>query len=107
MCERFMHMLGLAERAHAVRSGALACEQAMRKGQARLIVLAEDAADEVKLAFATRAHSRGIKIITVPSKTELGNAIGKSPRAALIITEAGFAQRLWSMSQETGGGISV
>lgn len=102
-----MHMLGLAKRAHAVRSGAVACEQAIEKGQAKLIVLAEDAADEVKLAYTARARSRGIKIVAVPSKTALGNAIGKSPRAALIVTDAGFAQRLWSMSQETGGGISV
>jgi ribosomal protein L7Ae-like RNA K-turn-binding protein len=90
-----------------VRSGAPACEKALEKGQAKLIVLADDARDEVKLAFGTRAHSKGIKIVTVPSKTALGNAIGKSPRAVLIVTDRGLAQKLWSISQETGGGISV
>lgn len=107
MYDRFLQMLGLAERAHAVRSGALACEQAIRKGHAKLIVLAEDASPDVKHAFLARAQDSGIKIVTVPSRVVLGNAIGKSPRAALVVTDAGLGQRLWDMSQETGGGISV
>lgn len=107
MCERFLHMLGLAERARAVRSGAVACEQAINRGQARLIVLAEDASPDVKLALLAKAQSRGIKIVVMPSKALLGNAVGKSPRAVLVVTDPGFGQRLWSMSQESGGGVSV
>ncbi len=107
MSERFLRMLGLAERAHAVKSGAFACEQAIRKGQARLIVLAEDASVDVKSAFLAKAQSRGIKIIAMSSKAILGSAIGKSPRAALVVTDSRFGQSLWAISQETGGGESV
>jgi len=107
VCEPFLQMLGLAQRAGGLRSGASGCEQALMTGQASLIVVAVDAADEVRDKLQAVAQRKGIHLVTVFSKSALGAALGKSPRAAIVITDPRFAARLWSMSQEIGGGIGV
>jgi len=87
-------MLGLAQRAGALVSGAVACEQALKKGKAGLIIVAVDAAAEVREEYSFIAKKHNIPLISVPAKAALGAAIGKSPRVAVVITEQGFSRRL-------------
>jgi len=92
--DRFLGLLGLAQRAGAVSSGSVACEQSLKKGKAKLIIVADDAALEVKNEYAFLAGKAGISFLTVPSKFALGAAIGKSQRVAVVVTDDGFARRL-------------
>jgi len=92
--DKFYGMLGLAQRAGAVCSGAVQCQQALKKGKASLIILAEDASDEVREEYQFLGGKNKIPVITVPSKAVLGSVIGKSPRVAVVITEQNFSRRL-------------
>ncbi|KAF0195439.1 MAG: ribosomal protein L7AE [Bacillota bacterium] len=94
MNDKFYGMLGLAQRARAVISGTVACEQALKKGKADLIVLADDAAAEVREEYMFLCTKYKIPLLTVPSKAMLGSAIGKSPRVAVVIIEQNFGRRL-------------
>lgn len=94
MNEKFYGMLGIAQRAGAVSSGAVACQQALKKGKASLIIVADDAATEVREEYSFLAAKHNIPLLKVPAKAVLGSAIGKSPRVAVVITEEGFSRRL-------------
>lgn len=104
MYERFLQMLGLAQRAGAITSGAVGCEQALRKGKASLIIVATDAVADVHKEYGFVSEHKGIPLVTISSKAELGNAIGKSSRVAIIVTDPNFGRRLWELSQDIGGG---
>lgn len=108
MNDKFYGLLGLAQRARALVSGGMACEQTLKKGKACLIVLAKDAAAEVKEQYTFFANKHRVPLITVDSKAALGVAIGKSPRVAVIVTEPNFCRRLQELcTRDNGGGQDV
>ena len=64
--------LGLAQKAGKVAAGDFAAETSRRE-------------------LEYLAKSAGVNIITGPSRAEIGSAIGKSPRTAVVITDNNFA----------------
>ena len=100
MADRFHNMLGIAQRAGAVVSGTLSCIKTLKTNQGELLLLASDAAPEVvKEAnyYATRA---GVKVLPCSDKVSLGQAIGKSPRAVVLVKDKGLAERLLVLNAE-------
>ncbi|HSL94180.1 MAG TPA: L7Ae/L30e/S12e/Gadd45 family ribosomal protein [Bacillota bacterium] len=96
--DSFLQMLGIANRAGAVISGTLSCEKALKHGRAKLLIFAEDAADEVLDSLGCLAERSSVQTIRHRSKNALGAAIGKSHRAAIVITDDGLAKRLYELS---------
>ena len=72
--------LGLAQKAGKVAAG-----------KAKLMLIASDAAETSRRELEYLAKSAGVNIITGPSRAEIGSAIGKSPRTAVVITDNNFA----------------
>lgn len=105
MNEKFYGMLGLAQRARKVSSGTVQCEQALKKGTAALIVVADDAANEVREEYQFLSRKHNIPLLSVPTKAMLGGAIGKSPRVAVVVTDPNLSRRLQELwRREDGGG---
>lgn len=89
-----LRLLGLAHRAGAVARGGEATRKAIRAGQARLVVMAEDASpvqlEKILKTLSRRSLARGY----VPSQALLGSALGAGPLSAVAVTNASFATEL-------------
>ena len=91
--------LGLAARAGCVDSGFDAVAGRILKKEVKLLILSRDISRNtlnklLDLSSKTELPSLSYSFGTMD---ELGNAIGKSGRALIAITEQGFADKLSSM----------
>ncbi len=86
--------LGLATRAGCVLSGEFMTEKAIRDGVAWLVIVAADSSANTKKKFANSCHYYRVPYVEFGDKESLGNAIGKSFRASLAVTDKGFAQSI-------------
>ena len=97
---KILSLLGLACRAGAVVSGEFAAENAVKKGKAKLCIVAVDASDNTKKLFHDKCSYYGVPIIETGTKEELGKAIGKEFRASVAVTDQSFADGLISKHKE-------
>lgn len=87
-------ILGLARRAGAVVLGAEAAREAVRRGDAALVILAADAAPG-QVGKIERLLSHGsVPWRRMGTRAELGAALGSPPVTAVGVTRTGFATRL-------------
>lgn len=101
MDDRLLQFLGIAWRARALVAGEYPCLSAVRTGRGLLLLLAEDASTNTVSRLQAAASSRGIPWVVVKrSKAALGRAIGSSQRAALLVTNRNFAQKLEELARE-------
>ena len=87
-------LLGLAQRAGAVVKGTEATRQALRRGEARLVLLAEDGSEAQRLKVLPLAEARGVPWETLGGMDELGAALGSGPLAAVAVTRSTFVKEL-------------
>ena len=95
MDSKALGLLGLCARAGKVLSGEPAAEQAVRRGNARLVLLDQEAAPNAKKSLTDACAYYGVPLRLLPGGT-LGQAIGKPGRMAAAITDPALAQRLAS-----------
>ena len=97
---KFLSLLGLCKRAGRLAAGEVAAEQAVRKKQAYLLILAEDASKNTKKKFTNSAAYYELPLAEIGTKTELGRAIGAEERSIIAITEEGFAKKLKQLAED-------
>jgi ribosomal protein L7Ae-like RNA K-turn-binding protein len=89
-----LQLLGLARRAGAVAPGTDQARRAVRRGEARLILMAGDASsvqlDKIRSALRNRPIPQGF----LGDRATLGAAVGRGPISALAVTSASLAERL-------------
>lgn len=90
MYNGILSLLGLAQKAGQLVSGDFGAEKAIRAGKAKMIIVAEDAADETKKKYRELAEEYQTDCIEAVSKIELGTAIGREFRAVVVILDEGF-----------------
>ena len=98
--QKLMSLLGLAQKAGKIVSGDFAVQGAIKSGKARMLIIAADASESTKKEYQYLAASRNITIYCVLSKEQLGGAIGKALRAAVVITDEGFIKPITLILQE-------
>ena len=86
--------LGLAQKAGKVASGDFAVRSALKSGKAKLLVVAEDAAPNSKKDMYYLAEIAGVEVVELLTRDELGYAIGKAKRTAVVITDTNFAKMI-------------
>jgi ribosomal protein L7Ae-like RNA K-turn-binding protein len=94
MKNKVYSMLGLAMRAGKVAAGDDTVLKAVRSGEAKLVILAEDAAPNAQKKYRDKCSHYQIPLMEYGSRFELGSAIGKVDRVVLAVTDAGFADRI-------------
>ena len=94
MRDRRYGISSLAMKAGAVASGEQSAEEAVRKGKARLVVLAEDASDNTKKKFTNRSKYYSVPCVQFGDKESLGRCIGKDQRSVLALTNESLAGTL-------------
>ena len=87
-------LLGLARRAGAVAPGTDATRRAIRRGEARLVLMAGDASGVQLNKIRKELNNRPIPQVTLGDRATLGAAIGKAPLAAVAVTDESLAIRL-------------
>lgn len=97
---KFLSLLGLCKRAGKLAAGEVAAEQAVRKKQAYLLILAEDASANTKKKFHNSAAYYELPLAEIGNKDKLGRAIGAEMRSIIAITEEGFAKKLKQLADE-------
>ena len=91
---RFWNNLGLAMRAGKLVTGDEGVLDAVRKGEAKLVVVAENASENTRKKFRDKCTHFGVPLIEHGSRDELGSSIGKAERVVLAVTDPGFAQMI-------------
>jgi ribosomal protein L7Ae-like RNA K-turn-binding protein len=94
LVQKAYDLIGLAQRAGCLRSGDAAVEAIIKKGKAKLLILAIDASERTKQHFINLADYKKIQWIEGGQKNHFGIALGRSPRSVVIVTDVGFARKL-------------
>ena len=87
-------MIGLAMKAGKIAGGEFAAERAVKTGEAKLVILSEDASRNTVKKFTDIAVYRKIPCCRFLNKTELGRTVGKGERSCLAVTDEGLAQSI-------------
>ncbi len=94
MGKKIYSLLGLCQRAGKLSSGEVACEAAVKSGNAKLILIASDASDNTKKKFADSARFYKVPFGKFGTKEEIGHAIGKDIRSVVCVTEEGLSKKI-------------
>lgn len=92
--KKVLGILGLAMKAGTVLSGEFMTEQAIRSGEAKLVIVASDASDNTKKKFRNSCQFYHVPYAQWGEKEVMGNAIGKQFRASLAVTDKGLAKSI-------------
>ena len=95
MADRFLHLLGLAQKAGKLSSGEEMVLASVKSGKAMLVILAGDASDNTKKLFYDKCSFYGVPVKEYGSKAELGWAIGRAERSSIAVEDKGFAEVLY------------
>lgn len=71
------------------------------RGKVVLILIASDASSNTHSKFRSLAQNHSVKYYVYGEKDVLGQAIGKSPRAVLGITDRNFANVIQAQIRES------
>lgn len=97
MNNKIYPFLGLAAKAGKLVSGGEACERAVKSGKVYLIIVADDAANNMKMRFENMCRYRGVDIRIFGKRELLGKFTGKDMRVVIGILQKEFAKKLLEM----------
>ncbi len=87
-------MIGLARRAGKVSSGAEIAESMVKKGKAKLIIIAEDISENGKKAITDACKYYKVRYIEHADKIQLGRAVGSDIRTVISVNDKGFSRAI-------------
>lgn len=102
--KRITQMLGLAMRAGCVVTGEERVVQKIRSGQAKLVLIANDAGFHTKKKLTDKTNYYDVPLLNYFDRRTLGQALGKGERVTVAVTDTGFAAQLLKLSQLYSGG---
>ena len=89
--DKVLSLLGLAKKAGKLKGGEYCVETEVKKGRAKLVIVAEDASDNTKKSYTDMCSFRKVPVIFYGNKETIGKCIGCEERAAVVLTDEGFA----------------
>ena len=93
-------LLGIAMRGHNLVSGELQTLEAIKKGSAMLVIIAEDASDNTRKLFTDKCSYYEVPVYGYGTKEGLGRAIGKDLRSSVGVCDAGLADAIIKRLEE-------
>ncbi len=85
------NLVGIAQRAGKVSSGAVAVQTSLAGNQARVLLMSKDISLNTREAFILKCRQRNIPWFILGDRYDLGKSLGKAYRVALTINDAGLA----------------
>lgn len=89
--QKIQRLLGLARRARKVAAGTRGVWQALQAGRVRLLLLSRDILGRSENRFGVEAKRRGVPVVALFSREELGGVLGDRPREVVGVSDDGFA----------------
>ncbi|MCM1540618.1 MAG: ribosomal L7Ae/L30e/S12e/Gadd45 family protein [Blautia sp.] len=93
-------LLGIAMRGRNLVSGEYQTLEAVKKGSAMLVVIADDASDNTKKLFSDKCSYYEVPVFRYGTKESLGRAIGKDLRSSVCVCDAGLADTIIKLLEE-------
>jgi ribosomal protein L7Ae-like RNA K-turn-binding protein len=81
-------------------SGEYQTLEAVKKGSAMLVIVAEDASDNTKKLFSDKCSFYKVPIFRYGTKENLGRAVGKDMRSSVGICNEGLAEAIIKLIEE-------
>ncbi|MCP8616483.1 L7Ae/L30e/S12e/Gadd45 family ribosomal protein [Salirhabdus salicampi] len=97
MKQSYLNIVGLAFRAGKCTLGEEAIVRDIKKQKISLLIIANDASNNTKKKLTDKCTYYKIPYVITDDRDTLSNAIGKSGRVAIGITDKGFAQKISTM----------
>ena len=104
--ERVGNLLGLACRARKTICGDFAAEKHLKKHVVPMLFLAQDGGADNVEKYRRLAERKGISIVDILNKEELGSAVGKTQNVVVLLTDAGFAKAIDKVLSATEKGVT-
>ena len=97
--DKIYSFLGLATRAGKIVSGDDSTLLELKRGNVKLVIVADDASDNTKKLFKDKSSYRNIPYVYFSSKLELGYSIGMAPRSVLGVKDINFANKILELME--------
>lgn len=94
MMDRFLSLLGLAQKSGNLISGEDTCERLIKSSKIHLVLVSADAAQNTQKKFKDMTKNRAVKLIIIGNREELSRAIGKTNRTVYAIRDKNFADKI-------------
>ena len=91
---KLLQYVGIAAKAGYVFGGEMQTESRIRSGEAKIVILAEDASGKTKKKILNLAERFRVPVVSAPDREMLGQAAGKDFRASVVITDQGLADAI-------------
>lgn len=92
--QRILNLLGMARKSGVLVSGSNAVLQELGRPDARLLIVARDAAIGTAEKIMFKAQGYAVPCVRMFTKEQLGRAVGREERSHLIVTDEAFARNL-------------
>lgn len=102
---KIFSLLGIAARGHNLVSGEFQSLEAIKKGSAMLVIIAEDASDNTRKLFSDKSTFYEVPVFSYGTKETLGHAIGKELRSSVCVCDAGLADAIIKQLKEEQGAV--
>ena len=93
-------LLGIAMRGRNLVSGEFQTMEAIKKGSAMLVIIAEDASDNTTKMFTDKCTFYEVPVFRYGTKEGLGRAVGKDLRSSIGVCDAGLADAIIKQLEE-------
>lgn len=87
-------MLGLARRAGKLNFGTESAEETIKRGKAKLVIVANDSSDRTKKNFEALCKIENVPIRIVGMIEDLSQSIGQINKAVIVVKDENFAKEL-------------
>ena len=94
MDRKIASLLSLCTRAGLLKTGEETAEKLLKRGDAKLVIIACDAADNTKNKFVNKCFFYQKPVRVFGERAVLSKCVGKRNRTVYVITDSGFATRL-------------
>ena len=95
--QKWISLVGLANRAGKIISGEELSVKEIRNGKAKLVLLSADASANTTKKITDKCKSYQVPVKIVGNREILGHAIGKDARVVISILDSGFAKKMLSL----------
>ncbi|MDD4802978.1 MAG: ribosomal L7Ae/L30e/S12e/Gadd45 family protein [Syntrophomonas sp.] len=98
--QRVYNLIGIAQRAGKVSSGAMAARNSIIRHRAYILLVSEDIAENTRETLIKNCNKQKIPWLGLGNKYEIGASIGKAYRVAITINDAGMADAILKAAEE-------
>lgn len=94
MIDKFIQFLGLVKKSGNIIEGYNKCEEGIKFGKIKLLIITNDCSDNTKSKFTSLCNKNNICVINDYSKNELGEILGREEISIVGITNPGMGKKL-------------